>query len=98
MNNFLGNQPVKMVIKLILLSLFVGFILQKLNITPLGLFEWALDSIDRIMNISFDKFEKVIGYIITGAVVVIPVWLLKRMSDKKRDDRIKNTFTDNSNF
>ncbi|MBL1419400.1 MAG: hypothetical protein COC24_002705 [Alphaproteobacteria bacterium] len=94
MNGLFGNQPIKMIIKLILMCLFVGFVLKILNITPVGLFEWAVESIAYVINISFDSVEKVISYVITGAVVVIPVWLFMRISEKKREDKIKSTFGD----
>lgn len=96
MNDLFGSHPVKMIIKLILVSLLVGFVLKILHITPVGLFEWAVETIAHIINISFNSVEKIIGYVITGAVVVIPVWLFMRMSDKKREDKIKNSFEDKS--
>lgn len=76
------------------MCLFVGFVLNILHITPIGLFEWAVESIASIINISFDSVEKVVSYVITGAVVVIPVWFFMRMSEKKREDKIKSTFSD----
>lgn len=94
MNDLFDGQPVKMIIKLILMSLLVGFILKILGITPVGLFEWAVETVAHIINISFNSVEKVIGYVITGAVVVIPIWLFMRMGDKKREEKIKNTFKD----
>ena len=94
MNNLFGDQPVKMIIKLVLMCLFVGFVLKILHITPVGLFEWAVETVAHVINISFNSVEKVIGYVITGAVVVIPVWVFMRMSEKKREDKIKNTFSD----
>ncbi len=92
MNGFFGDQPIKVVIKLILLSLLVGFILKVLNITPIGLFEWLIENIAYIINVSFNSIEKVMGYIITGAVVVIPIWIFKRIGEKKRDEKIKSKF------
>uniref|UniRef100_A0A2A4Z3I3 DUF6460 domain-containing protein n=1 Tax=OCS116 cluster bacterium TaxID=2030921 RepID=A0A2A4Z3I3_9PROT len=98
MNELFGNQPLKMIIKLILMSLFVGFVLKILGITPAGLFEWAVETVAHVINISFNSIDKVIGYVITGAVVVIPVWLFMRISEKKREDKIKSTFSDKSKY
>lgn len=98
MNELFGNQPLKMIIKLILMSLFVGFVLKILGITPVGLFEWAVETVAHVINISFNSVDIVIGYVITGAVVVIPVWLFMRMSEKKREDKIKSTFSDKSKY
>lgn len=94
MRELLGKHPTKMIIKLILVSLFVGFLLKILNITPVGLFEWAVETIAHVINISFNSAEKVIGYVVTGAVVVIPIWLFMRISERKREDKIKDIFKD----
>lgn len=94
MNDFFGDQPVKMIIKLILMSLFVGFVLKILHITPVGIFEWFIESIANIINLSFNSVEKVLSYVITGAVVVIPVWLFMRMGEKKRENKIKRALHD----
>lgn len=94
MNDLFGGQPVKMIIKLILLSLFVGFVLKILHITPVGIFEWVIETIAHVINISFNSVEKVISYVITGAVVVIPVWFFMRLSEKKRENKIKNILND----
>ena len=96
MNGLFGDQPIKVIIKLVLMSLLVGFILKILHITPIGIFEWVIENIAHIINVSFDNIENVIGYIITGAVVVVPFWLFQRMSQKKRDEKIRNRFTDQS--
>ncbi len=93
MNELFGNQPLKMIIKLVLMSLFVGFILKVLHITPVGIFEWMVESIAHVINTSFDNVEKIISYILTGAVIVIPVWLFKRMGEKKHEDKIKNIYS-----
>ncbi|MCJ8323576.1 MAG: hypothetical protein HRU29_08305 [Rhizobiales bacterium] len=97
MRELLGKQPTKMVIKLILMSLFVGFMLKILNITPVGLFEWAVETIGHVINISFNSAEKIIGYVVTGAMVVLPIWLFKRITERNREDKIKNAFKDKSN-
>lgn len=94
MKEFLGDKPIKAIIKLILLSLFVGFILKILHITPVGLFEWFIETIADVITVSFDNVEKVISYILTGAIVVIPLWIFKRWGEKNREQKIKNAFKD----
>jgi hypothetical protein len=44
----------------------------------------------RIYNLGFGAFESVLGYMLLGAVVVIPVWLLARLLSglsRRNDDR-----------
>lgn len=94
MRELLGKHPTRMIIKLILMSLFIGFLLKILNITPVGLFEWAVETIGHIINISFNSAEKIISYIITGAVVVIPIWLFMRISERRREEKLENIFKD----
>lgn len=91
MSDILGERPLKMIIKLVLMSLFVGFVLKILHITPFGVFEWAIETVAHVINISFNSVEKILSYIITGAIVVIPVWLFMRMGEKKREEKIKRS-------
>ena len=73
-----GGNPIGVVVRLILLSLVVGIVLTAMGITPRNLF-YHLDIIARrIYELGFGAFDWVIGYIVLGAMVVVPIWLVAR--------------------
>lgn len=78
-NRFLGGSPLAVLFKLLVLSLVVGVILSALNIQPLELVHNLERLIRNIFDLGFDAIERVIGYVILGAVVVVPIFLVMRL-------------------
>ncbi len=78
-NTFLGGSPVGVLIRLVLLSVVVGVILSALGITPDNFFYQIRLLLQRIYDLGFGAFESVIGYLLLGAMVVVPVWLIGRL-------------------
>ncbi len=81
--------PIKTIIKLVLLSLVVGMVIVFFDITPLGFWEGAVS----ITEQAFEKAKAFISwamiYIITGAFVVVPLYIISRIikKPKKQNDR-----------
>ena len=66
----------KTVIKLAILSLVIGLFLTFFNITPEGLLRSFGSTVQQIFDIMASVLEWSIGYILVGAVVVVPIWLI----------------------
>lgn len=64
------------VVKLLIVSLIVGFILTSLSIAPQDVLQFGVDSVKKIFDWSIDVFGNAITYILIGAVVVLPIWLV----------------------
>ena len=64
------------IIKLIILSLIVGFILMKLDITPEHVLNYLGDTVVGIFDWLIKNAGEAMAYVITGAAVVIPIWLI----------------------
>ncbi len=79
LSRFLGGSPGSVLAKLIFLSLLVGAFMAFLDITPLGLIESLFDWISSILNLSLDTVKEVGLWILYGAVIVVPLWLLSRL-------------------
>ncbi len=77
-NTLLGGNPLGVLIRLVLISLVVGIVLSALGITPKNLF-YHLDILARrLYDLGFGVFENILGYIVLGALVVVPIWLVAR--------------------
>ena len=79
-----GGNPVGVIIRLVLLSIAVGIVLSVLGITPQNFLERLNTIITNIYNLGFDAFESILGYLLLGAMVVIPIWLVMRLASARK--------------
>ncbi len=83
MNRFIGGSPGSVLAKLIFLSLLVGAFMAFLDITPLGLIEGLFNWISSVLDLSLDTVKEVGMWILYGAVIVVPLWLLSRLFGRR---------------
>jgi hypothetical protein len=79
-----GGNPLGVIIRLVLLSIAVGVVLSVLGITPQNFLERLNTIITNIYNLGFDAFESILGYLLLGAMVVIPIWLVIRLASARK--------------
>jgi hypothetical protein len=77
--NFLGGPLWSVLIKLIFLSLLVGAFLSFLNVTPFELFENVVHLVRSVFGLGFDAIHDVGRWIVYGAMIVVPIWLISRL-------------------
>lgn len=71
--------------KLIIASLCVGLLLSFFNIDPVELINDVPETLGRIIDIILDVINWAGKYILLGAIIVIPIWLifnLRRVFEK----------------
>jgi hypothetical protein len=78
-NTFLGGSVEGVIVRLLVLSLVVGVILSVLGITPENIFDRINVMLRRIYDLGFGAIESVLGYVILGAMVVVPIWFISRL-------------------
>ena len=76
---FIGGSPFEVAIKLVILSFVVGIILSALNINPLDIVTGIQNLITRIYELGFESIEWALRYLLLGAAVVVPIWLVMRV-------------------
>ena len=79
LNRFLGGSPGSVFMRLLFVSLIVGAFLMWLDIRPWDVFRGLQQIIDRIWSLGFDAIREIINYVLAGAVLVVPVWLVLRL-------------------
>ncbi len=84
LDRWLGGSPLGVLVRLIVLSLIVGVILAALGLTPLGLVRSIAHSIEHLFGFGWEAIEDIGRYVLTGAVIVIPIWLLTRLASARR--------------
>jgi hypothetical protein len=76
---FLGGTPGSVILRLFFLSLVVGALLMWLDIRPIDLVESLVRFVRRIWSLGFDALREMGDYILAGAMIVVPIWLLARL-------------------
>lgn len=76
---FLGGSPGAVLMRLLIMSLVVGAILVWLDIRPYEIFHASERLFQRLWHMGFDAIREVASYIVAGAVIVVPIWLLMRL-------------------
>ncbi len=78
-SNFLGGSPIRVFIRLLILSLVVGFVLSWTGIYPSDIFNWLFDAGRWIYDQGFLFFADTLDYLLLGAAIVVPVFLIGRL-------------------
>jgi uncharacterized protein DUF6460 len=78
-HRFFGGPPLSVIFRLILLSILIGVILQVLGLDPWNIIESLRGLVLRIWNMGFDAVRWLWRYLLLGAVVVVPIWLVVRL-------------------
>lgn len=79
LNRFLGGSPGQVALKLVFLSFVVGVVLSAIDLDPLSLFDYAVDLVAHLWSLGFDAIDGLLRYLLLGAAIVIPVWLVLRV-------------------
>ena len=76
---FLGGSVFGVVIRLAVLSVVVGIVLSALGITPHNFFFQIELLLQRIYDLGFGAIQSALEYLLLGAMVVVPIWLISRL-------------------
>ena len=81
---FLGGSPVAVLLRLIVASFVVGLLLEFFGFDPVSLFDEAVRAVRRIIEYGLTDVRQIGRILLTGAMVVVPVWLVLRLLDAGR--------------
>lgn len=79
MERFLGGSPLSVLVRLIFISLLVGAALAFLGLSPQSLYEAAARFLRSITGLGFGAIREVGQWVIAGALIVVPLWLLMQL-------------------
>lgn len=85
LRRFLGGSPLAVIVKLALLSILVGFVLTVIGLDPRNIL-WSIEALVRtVLDLGFEAFEWLWRYLLLGAVIVVPIWLLMRLLQARKN-------------
>jgi hypothetical protein len=76
---FFGGPPLSVIFRLVLLSILIGVILEVLGLDPWNVIDSLRSLILRIWDMGFDAVRWLWRYLLLGAALVVPVWLVIRL-------------------
>jgi hypothetical protein len=83
-NRFLGDSIGRTLIKLIVVSLVVGFVMTVFGLTPWSIIDGVRDFVLEIWHRGFSALGRVGDYLILGATIVIPLFIILRLFSYRR--------------
>lgn len=88
--NFFGGHPIAVIVKLAVLSILLGVVLSAFGVTPHNILSVLDDWARQIYEMGFGAVEWLLRYLIVGAIIVVPIWLIVRLlksADGPRNER-----------
>jgi hypothetical protein len=79
LRRFLGGSPAGVFVRLLFLSVLVGAFMSMLGVTPGLLFWRVVDSVQDLVHLAATQLHDITGWIVAGAIVVVPLWLIARL-------------------
>lgn len=83
-NRFLGDTPGRTLMKLVVASLIVGFVMTLFNIMPVDLLRSVRDGLMELWRTGFDTLGEIGTWLLLGASVVVPLFIIVRLLSFKR--------------
>ena len=78
---FVGGSPAHVAVRLVVVSFVVGVVLETFGFDPVSLFGETVRAVRRLVELGFTDFRQIGRILLTGAMVVVPVWLALRLLD-----------------
>ena len=78
-NTFWGGSPLAVLLRLALMSVAVGVVLSALGINLRNFFDRINMLLRNIYDLGFSTIDWALQYLLIGAIVVVPVWLISRL-------------------
>ena len=83
-NYFLGDSPLRVLVKLVVVSILVGFVMTVFDWRPMYLLDGIRDFVVDLWRTGFAALGRVGDYLLLGAAVVIPAFIILRLLSYRR--------------
>ena len=85
--DFIGGHPLAVLLRLAVVCILVGVLLSFFGITPRNFFQVLDDFARHVYDLGFGAIEWLLEYLVLGAMLVVPIWLLMRfLRARPKDD------------
>lgn len=81
---FLGDSPLRVLLKLLVVSFLVGLVMAAFGWSPMDVLYGIQKFFIDIWNMGFRAIDRVLGYILLGAAIVVPAFLVLRIASYRK--------------
>ena len=78
-NRLLGDTPGRTIVKLLILSVVVGFVMNMMGMSPWDVVRFVENAVRDLWNSGFRALGRVGDYLLVGAMIVIPIFIVLRI-------------------
>ena len=82
-----GGSPLGVIVRLALISIAVGIVMKALGIELSNFFYRINDLLKKIYDLGLSAFDWIFEFLLLGALVVIPIWIIARLVGSARRSR-----------
>ncbi|MER8951298.1 DUF6460 domain-containing protein [Mesorhizobium sp. M0833] len=84
LNRFLGDTPLRVILKLLVVSFLVGLVMNAFGWSPMDVLYGIRNFFIDLWNLGFHAIDRFLGYILLGAVIVVPAFILLRIANFRK--------------
>ena len=84
LSRFLGGSPLGVAIRLAIVSLLVGAFMVWQGVHPAEFYRYVEALVETVWRLGFGSLRNAGEYLLAGAAVVLPVWLVMRLLNWRR--------------
>ena len=84
LDRFLGDSPLRVLLKLLVVSLIVGMVMSAFGWSPMDVLYGIERFFMNLWNMGFRAFDRLFSYLLLGAAVVIPAFIIIRLLNLRR--------------
>lgn len=81
---FLGDSPLRVIVKLVVVSFLVGLVMHTFGWSPYDVLRGVQNFFLDIWNTGFRAIDRFLGYILLGAAIVVPAFILLRIASYRK--------------
>ncbi len=81
---FVGGSPMAVLLRLVVVSFVVGFLLDAFGLDPANLVGEVVRAARHVFQYGFTNLREFGRMLLTGAMVVVPVWVVLRLLESGR--------------
>ena len=79
LNRFLGDTPVRTIVKLAIICVVVGFVMHTFGFYPMDIVYWIRRVFLELWHSGFAALGRVGDYLLLGAAIVVPLFIIVRI-------------------
>jgi hypothetical protein len=84
LTRLLGDSPLRVLVKLLVVSLLVGIVMSTFGWTPYDIYYGVRDFFLHLWNMGFAAIDRFVAYLLLGAAVVVPAFIILRVLSYRR--------------